>query len=256
MAEYKNTKHIHMRTHFFCRHLHDFMYFAGHSPPRRVHPRREDEQEQDEGEACFGDGPGALLLPPGRRRGRGALREAPRTHTASSHVRRKAAPAGVRLLGDRPPPIICQLEKEKKSPESPSAQRCRSFGTSRIFSGVEHGCSGCVLPIGMFLKHHIFLPPPLANADAQLSEVQATVAANPVRIRSLARASSDARTFPLPPPSLQPRMKMRVKHAAALRCQLSVDPPPPPSASPSAPNPPFVPPVCGAADRKEGDVYI
>lgn len=120
----KNTTHMHMHTHarnpeIVSSHIALFavtrIYVtwsrsaksAGHSPPRRVHPRREDEQEQDEGEACFGDGSGAVL-PPGRRCGRGDVRYAPRTH-GPSHVRVKAAPAGVKVLGDRPPPIIGEL---------------------------------------------------------------------------------------------------------------------------------------------------
>lgn len=155
-AELKSEWEYLLHTHVRKRH------FDGHSPPRRVHSRREDEQEQDEGQACFEDGPGALL-PSGRRRGRGAVRKAPRTHAPSSHVRRKAAPAGVRLLGDRPPPIVRQLEtkrrEEKKSPGPPSAQRCLTFGTSRIFSGVDHSCSCCVLPFVMFRKHRLPLSP-------------------------------------------------------------------------------------------------
>lgn len=104
---------------------------AGHSPPRRVNPRREDEQEQDEGEAGLGDEPGALL-PPGRRRGRGSVRQTPRTHAPSSHVRGKSAPAGVSPVGDRLPSIIRQRERKKKkknkdwksgSVELPSARR-------------------------------------------------------------------------------------------------------------------------------------
>lgn len=75
-----------------------------HSPPRRVHPGRENEQEQNKDEVYFRDGFGGMpdFCPISAPHGPAAVSAAPRSrrtkHFSSSHVLAKAAQSGVKVL--------------------------------------------------------------------------------------------------------------------------------------------------------------
>lgn len=123
---------------FSCRYQ-----LSAHSPPRRVHPRREEEQQQNKDEVHFGDGFGVPLgFGPAPHRPAAARLHQAQHSSFLSHVLAKAAPSGVRVRAAGLLSIIWE-QKELHVLKKTKLHRSISYNAMRRFPVCIHNHKQC-----------------------------------------------------------------------------------------------------------------